>query len=601
MSRIVSVWLPRWPILRFLAAQANKPSEKPVAPDLPFVLTVAAAGGPRIAALNEAAEAAGLKLGAPLADARAQAESLQVRAVDPAADSAALRRVALWATRYTPTASPWGEENSADGFFLDIEGAAHLFGGEEMLIADLASRLQQNFGLPARIAVAATPGTAWALSRLHAAPLMVLPSGDEAVALAPLPVEALRLTAETCTALRRLGFKSVGALLDQPRAPFAARFPAEFLRRIDQALGRLDEPLVPIVAPPVYHSLRYLLEPIFTQDTVVALASRLMHTLVHVLTRDDVGARALRLSLYRVDGAVETIDIGLTLPTRSVAHVARLLDLKLEALAATQDAGFGFEAVGLAVIRAEPMPARQSKLDIDCHPEVRAQRALGDGPASSAPSFAGHLRWPPQDDDDIERCAALIDALRQRLGPHSVRRFEAVASHIPERAEILLPVDGEALQSPPPGRRRSTADSRQAGSSCTNDEAKAGHGEAWEQTRRPLLLLPRAEPAEVTALVPDGPPRRFCWRGVTYEVAGAQGPERIASEWWRLRTFNPSAHSRDGEDPILNGAKAERQQALTRDYYLVEDADGHRFWLYREGLYGRETAAARWFVHGLFA
>jgi protein ImuB len=544
-----------------------------------------AAGGPRIAALNEAAEAGGLKLGAPLAHARAQAESLQVRAVDPVADSAALRRLALWATRYTPTASPWSEENGADGFFLDIEGAAHLFGGEEMLITDLASRLQQNFGLPARLAVAATPGAAWALSRFHAAPLTVLPSGVEAAALAPLPVEALRLTAATCTALRRLGFKSLGSLLDQPRAPFAARFPAEFLRRIDQALGRVDEPLVPIVAPPVYHSLRYLLEPIFTQEAVVALAGRLMHTLVHVLTRDDVGARALRLSLYRVDGAVETVDIGLTLPTRSVSHVARLLELKLEALAAMQDAGFAFEAIGLAVTRAEPMPARQRELSPPSHP---------------SPAGGGGSGWG-QDADQTERCATLIDALRQRLGPHSVRRFEAVACHIPERTEILSPVDGEALQSPPPGRRRSTAESRRAGSGGTNDGERASHGESWEQTTRPLLLLPRAEPTEVTALVPDGPPRRFCWRGVTYEVAGAQGPERIASEWWRLRTINPSAHSRDGEDPILNGAEDEGQQALTRDYYLVEDADGHRFWLYREGLYEREMAAARWFVHGLFA
>src|SRR5262249_16176190 len=163
------------------------------------------------------AEAAGLKLGAPLADARAHAESLQVRPIDPAADSAALRRVALRATRYTPTASPWGEENGADGFFLDIEGSAHLFGGEERLIADLASRLQQNFSLPAQLGVGGTAGAAWALSRFHAAPLTVLPSGEEAAALTPLPVEALRLTTETCTALRRLGFKSVGALLDQPR------------------------------------------------------------------------------------------------------------------------------------------------------------------------------------------------------------------------------------------------------------------------------------------------------------------------------------------------------------------------------------------------
>ena len=122
----------------------------------------------------------------------------------------------------------------------------------------------------------------------------------------------------------------------------------------------MDEPLVPIVAPPVYHCLRYLIEPILTQEAVVALAGRLLQTLVLVLVRDDVGARALRLSLYRVDGAAETVDIGLTLPTRSVSHVTRLIDLKLEALAGTHDAGFGFEALGLAVTRAETLHVRQA-------------------------------------------------------------------------------------------------------------------------------------------------------------------------------------------------------------------------------------------------
>ena len=347
--------------------------------------------------MNEAAEAAGLALGEPLADARAKAGFLQVRAVDAAADDAALRRLSLWATRYTPTASPWNEENGADGFFLDIEGAAHLFGGEEPLIADLSSRLEQNFSLPARLAVADTPGAAWAASRFHPARLSILPSGQEAEALAPLPIEALRLSPEICATLRRLGFKSVGALLGKPRAPFAARFSAQLLRRLDQALGRRDEPLVPIVPPPVYHSLRYLLEPIVTQEAVVALSSRLMGTLTHVLRRDDVGARALKLSLYRVDGEVKTLDIALTLPTRSAAHVARMIELKLDAAAATDDAGFGFEAIGLAVTRAEPMPARQMELT----------SAVADG-------------------DKTEQCAALIDALRQRLGPASVRRFEPV-------------------------------------------------------------------------------------------------------------------------------------------------------------------------------
>jgi len=92
------------------------------------------------------------------------------------------------------------------------------------------------------------------------------------------------------------------------------------------------------------------------------------------------------------------------------------------------------------------------------------------------------------------------------------------------------------------------------------------------------------------ALVPEGPPRRFRWRGVTYEVEHSQGPERIASEWWRTPPPYPSPHAREGKG-----------RGLTRDYYLVEDAGGRRFWLFREGLYGRETTAAHWFVHGLFA
>jgi protein ImuB len=491
--------------------------------------------------LNEAAEALGLAVGEPLADARAKAGFLQMRAVDPAADDAALRRLTLWATRYTPTASPYDETSGADGFFLDVEGSSHLFGGEEKLVADLAARLSNNFGLPARLAVADTAGAAGAAARVYAKNPCILPPARQAEVLAPLPVEALRLAPEISTALRRLGFKTVGALLDKPRAPFAARFPAQLLRRLDQALGRIDEPLVPIAPPPVYHSLRYLLEPIVAQEAVVALASRLMQALERVLARDDVGARTLKLSLYRVDGEVKTLDIALTLPTRSVAHVARLMALKLEAAAATDDAGFGFEAIGLAVARAEPMPARQTEF--------------------AAAELA----------DRTERCAALVDKLQQRLGPASVRRFEPVASHIPERAEMLAAVNGATLQAPP---------SETTGVAAADSRA------------RPLLLLPHAEPAEeVMALVPEGPPRRFRWRGVTYEIEHAEGPERIAAEWW-----HESAH----HEPAHHGIR-ERQGALTRDYYLVEDGGGHRFWLFREGLFGRETTDAHWFVHGLFA
>ena len=93
---------------------------------------------------------------------------------------------------------------------------------------------------------------------------------------------------------------------------------------------------------------------------------------------------------------------------------------------------------------------------------------------------------------------------------------------------------------------------------------------------RPLRLFARPEPVEAVAEVPDGPPARFRWRRALYRVARAEGPERIAAEWWR-------------------------DDDLTRDYFRVEDDAGHRFWLFREGLYGRETTAPRWYMHGVFA
>jgi protein ImuB len=520
--RIVSVWLPRWPIQRFLIAQRRCPPREPVDPAQPFVLAVEAAGGPRIAAANMAAEAIGLRVGDLLADARAKVERLQVHAVDPGADDAALKRLALWATRYTPVASPWSESEGADGFFLDVSGAAHLFGGEENLLADLDERLA-DFGLSARLAIADTAGAAWALSRFHPLPVIALPSGQETEALAPLPVEALRLSSDTCTTLRRLGFKRVGDLLDKPRAPFAARFEKELLMRLDQALGHAAEPRLSVVPPPIYHSIRYLPDPVITTDAVVAIAARLMQDLTHALIRDGVGARALRLSLFRVDGEASVVAIGLSMPTYDVAHVARLIELKLERMAGAIDAGFGFETVGLAVMATEPMTSRQNDL------------------ITSAES------------DRRERFAALIDSLTQRLGPQSVRQIKPIASHLPERAEAPCAVSLEG---------DNTSLWPISGETCP----------------RPIFLLPHAEPADVIALVPEGPPQRFRWRGVMHSVARAQGPERIASEWWRHRPPSP-----------------------TRDYYLVEDQDGRRFWLYREGLYGRETRAARWFVHGLFA
>lgn len=151
--------------------------------------------------------------------------------------------------------------------------------------------------------------------------------------------------------------------------------------------------------------------------------------------------------------------------------------------------------------------------------------------------------------------AALIDRLEARLGEGAVRRPALRDSHLPERSEAWV----RAGPLPPQGEG-------------------ADHGRP-----RPLFLLDPPEPVETVAELPDSAPVRFVWRKVLRRVARAEGPERLGPEWWRAP---------DGPHP-------ER----TRDYYRVEADDGRRYWLFREGLYGREDAERppSWWLHGVFA
>lgn len=148
---------------------------------------------------------------------------------------------------------------------------------------------------------------------------------------------------------------------------------------------------------------------------------------------------------------------------------------------------------------------------------------------------------------------ALADRMAARLGDDAVQRMLPKACHIPEQAE------GTAPWSTPAGQWADAVKTR-AGA-------------------RPLRVFDRPEPVQVMAEIPDGPPARFTWRRVTRTVARASGPERIAAQWW--------------ETP-------EAEPAPTRDYYVVEDREGRRYWLRRDGFYGQDTPP-RWMIQGLFA
>jgi protein ImuB len=565
MSRIVSVWLKAWPIARLLNVQASSASaEATLDPRRPLVLVAPAKGGTRIVSLNRAAQRAGLTKDGLLSNARSKVPNLQVRDADPVADSDALRRLALWCLRYTPKVAPWDEASGADGLFLDIEGCAHLFGGEERLLADLAARLKA-FRLVARMAIADTAGTAWAVARHSEQNGTIVASGEEMHTLHTLPLAALRLGEDSQRLMHRLGLRRIGEILHQPRAPFAARFQAELLRRLDQALGHAPEPLMPVVEPPIYRAQACFTEPIMTQEHVLQAATHLLGVLGRDLERDAVGIRLLRLLLFRVDGEVQSIELGLAAPSRDARHIAQLIDLRLYRLGNELEADFGFEAAAVHVRNAESLAERQASLGLH------------------------------EDGASPEELARLIDRLQQRLGRHAVRQLHPHQSHTPERAVRVRPASPSARLLSGPSSHKTTK-SIQAESKHRTGRGKGkrqilapAHGtaphpglrpeEAWTETiaaPRPLLLLERPEPADVLAVVPDGPPRHFRWRGVLHQIAQAQGPERIAPEWWR--------HTAEG----------------TRDYYLVEDAQGRRFWLYREGLYG-QGATPQWFVHGMFA
>ena len=563
MKRFLSVWLPRWPIERRRHLMSNRPATgqvgangQPPREAAPLVLSSMSQNGPRITALNAAAERLGLHPGMALADARAIHPALLVEHADEEGDETALTLLALWCQCFSPLTRP----DPADGIMLDITGCAHLFGGEAGLIAALASRLSR-FGLTARLAIAPTIGAAWALARFghttgkrqdKSAQIAEAPLHE---ALAPLPVAALRLDERTVAALSRLGLKRIGDLLGKPRAPLVARFGPVLAERLDQALGRAGESLGALGLPPVWRAEKRFPEPLITLEAIEAMVDLLAADLAHLLDRDGKGARRLQLAFYRVDGWCERLEVRVSAPTREARHMKRLLCERLDAI--VDHAGFGFEAMTLGAFDVENIIARQNRLP------AGAQDGNRDGGREGS-------------NEDL---APLIDRLVNRLGPDHVTRFAPYRSHLPERTARSVPVLQEAAQLARSPENWPDLEWKEHLRMLADGAACA----------RPLLLLERPEPVRALFTVPDGPPVRFEWRRVAHRVARADGPERIAPEWWRV--------SPEG--------RTNRAGRLTRDYYRVEDEAGRRFWLYREGLFERASKHPgddpAWFIHGIFA
>jgi protein ImuB len=564
--RMVSVWLPHLPLER----RTRERRGELIPGDRPFALVGSEERGLVLTALNAAAMRAGLSAGLGLADARAICPSLATAPAEPEQDAASLVALARWASRYSPSLNVQGQ----DGLWLDVTGIPHLFGGAAGLLADMAMRFAR-LGFSARLALTETLGGAHALARFVGVSPTIVPAGKLGEALAPLPVEALRLAETTTRLLRRLGLKRIGQLYSLPRASLERRFHSleaaeAVLQRLDQALGRREEPRAPLFPAPDHAARLPFPEPLITHEGIIAGLDHLAGKLCHTLAAARLGARSILLQLYRSDGSCAELQAGFSAPTREPCHLLRILEDKADTL----DAGFGVDLMVLAALATEPLlPAQIAFAKVE----------------------------------DREPTEPLIDRLANRLSRSAVRRLFPRQSHVPERAQ----------------RTRSAF----AGPSSWAEPGAP-------KPPRPVLLLARPEPLDVLAEIPEGPPACFIWRHATRRVVKAEGPERIAPEWWReLDRVSNASEALDSALPTLppcggarsafgrsEGGKSQTQslsltplphkggggasgKGLTRprDYYRIEDEDGRRYWIFREGLY-QEAAKElpSWYLHGMF-
>jgi protein ImuB len=449
-----------------------------------------------------------------------------------------------------------------------------------------------RLGFDIRAGLASTVGAAWAAARFFAS--RIVETGEEEAFLAPLPLAALRIDASVRSGLEGVGLRTVGAVMNTSRAPLARRFGGTLVLRVDQSLGRLEEPISPRLPAPPLSVERRLAEPIVAMGEIERLVGLLAATLRSDLERRGEGARGLELALFRVDGVVSRVVVGTARPLREPDRIGLLFHERLAALEGRIDAGFGFDLVRLSALSLARFEAWQADLS-------------------------------GEDASEEEKLVLFADRIRARLGDHSVLKAVPVESHLPERAAAAVPFayfsEGMATASPlrriqthiamhtpssgrfaatfsPSGRRGSGgsagASSPRRGEGGSRSEPGEGEfspyatalplrgknrggGTAPHLPERPIRLFSSPEPVEaIAAEVPEGAPASFRWRRVLHRVAASEGPERIAPEWW---------HGDGG----------------TRDYFRVEDEEGRRYWLYRQGLYGEAPQDPRWFMHGIFA
>lgn len=497
-KRFLSIWIPRlttdWLLVRY-----------PELRDVPLVLTAKTRGRVIITATTADAERQGINAGMAAADAKAIVPGLKVIDEIPGQDAKLLNAIGEWCIRFTPVVAV----DMPDGLILAISGCAHLWGGEEKYMEDIAMKLR-NRGYETRMAIADTIGMAWATARFSEN--KTIEPGRHQEALLSLPPAALRLDPIILQRLHKLGFRKVESFIGMKRSVLRRRFGEGLLKRLDEALGMENEVIVPIQPIAPYEKRLPCLDPIRTAPGIEIAVRKLLESLCKQLQQEGKGIRTAIFKCYRIDGKTVQVEIGTNRASVNVQHLFKLFELKIPGI----EPALGIELFVLEASKTDDLSAEQESI------------------------------WKT-DGCNLEdmRVAELLDRIASKVGTQPIRRYLPQEHHWPERS---IKATSSLLEKPMT---------------------------AWRtDSPRPVQLLAKPEPIEVMVRIPDYPPVHFIHNKTLHVIKKADGPERIEREWW----LEAGAH---------------------RDYYVVEDEEGKRYWLFRSGHYA--DGKAEWFIHGFFA
>ncbi|MFI5457193.1 MAG: Y-family DNA polymerase [Isosphaerales bacterium] len=480
MPRVLCVWFPKWPIQRLWSARPERKRSE-------IVLFAGRNQRPVITNCSTKAERMGLRIGQPLAEAKALLPKANFLPADVDADRSALAQLALDCQCFSPLV---GLEESAhpESLLSEVIGCTHLWDGEERFLQAVRGYWRGR-GYQIHVSLAGTVGAAWALA--HTATISLVPAGNEEEALSDLPMAALRLPPAALERLEALGLTTIGEVLRLPRETLASRFGVILPQRLDQALGLLPETFVCERLKEPLSAAREWEVPIDDRFAVVLVSRQMLRELLSMADRHGMGLHELEGEIRTETGPVK-IEIRLVEPTRDDQHLAQLAELELERRTWTG----GVVAVRWAALRL-------GRLE-------QAQRCwFGDGFESKTSRALN----------------TLVDRLSSRLEARAVLRAEVLSDSQPEHVVRLVP--------------------------WTNDPTLKTDRFTLpaEQSRgRPFRLLGIPQPIEVSSIVPDGPPYRMVWQRQDCLVVRSWGPERIATGWWRAQDIERDYYRAEWED-----------------------------------------------------